>query len=240
MPNDDEKIESLGCGIRIITTKNHKFGMDAVLLSNYVRIKKNSKVCELGTGNGIIPLLWCREYRNFKVDAIEIQQEAAKIAKRSVENSGLADIINIINDDFITTTALGSESYDIVVCNPPYKKTGTGPLSESESSRIANHEHHTTLEDVIRTASRLLKYGGSFYLCHRPERLADIFDIMRQNRIEPKRLKLVQQRANTKAMLLLCEGKKQGKPGLLTDPVLIVEDNSEYSAAMKEIYLKFK
>jgi tRNA1(Val) A37 N6-methylase TrmN6 len=127
-----------------------------------------------------------------------------------------------------------------VVCNPPYKKTGTGPLCENEASKIANHEHYTTLEDVIKTASRLLKYGGSFYMCHRPERLADIFEIMRQNRIEPKRLQLVQQRANTKAMLLLCEGKKQAKAGLITNPVLIVEDNGEYSAEMKEIYLKFK
>lgn len=240
MLNENEKIESLGCGISIITTKNHKFGMDAVLLSNYTRIKKNSRVCEFGTGNGIIPLLWCREYHNFKVDAIEIQSEAAQIAKRSAQICGLSDIINIINDDFKTTTDLISDSYDIVVCNPPYKKIGTGPLSASEALKIANHEHYTTLEDVIKTASRLLKYSGSFYMCHRPERLADIFDIMRQNYIEPKRLRLVQQRANTRAMLLLCEGKKQAKVGLITDPVLIVEDNGEYSAEMKEIYLKFK
>jgi tRNA1Val (adenine37-N6)-methyltransferase len=240
MQNDNEKIESLGCGINIITTKNHKFGMDAVLLSKFTRIKKDSRVCELGTGNGIIPLLWCREYRNFTVDAVEIQPEAAQIARRSAENCGLSDIINIINDDFKTTTVLKSENYNIVVCNPPYKKIGTGPISENDALKIANHEQHTTLEDVIKTASRLLKYGGSFYMCHRPERLADIFDLMRQNRIEPKRLRLVQQRANTKAMLILCEGKKQAKAGLITDPVLIVEDNGEYSAEMKEIYLKFK
>jgi Predicted O-methyltransferase len=130
-------------------------------------------------------------------------------------------------------------AYDLAACNPPYKKAGTGAVSREDAARLARHESLCTLGEVVACGARLLKNGGRLCLCHRPERLAELVVLMQQFGIEPKRLRFVQQRADTRPWLILIEGKKGGRPGLCAEPVLIVEDeNGGYSREMREIYQK--
>lgn len=240
---DDEKLLSLGGGISIYTSKNHTFGHDAVLLANFAKFKSGAKICDFGTGCGIITLLFCRDkiytQKKIKIDAVEIQEEAAELTKKSVKFNNLNDIINIISDDFLSCD-LKKEYYDLIVCNPPYKKSGTGKISVSDSKKTARHENITNLESIIRRAFMLLKNGGSFCVCLRPERLAELLCLMHDNRIEPKRLRFVQQKNKNAAWLLLCEGKKNANPGLIIEPTLVLETVDGFlTDELKNIYGEF-
>lgn len=218
--------ESLGKGARVAVTPAYGFGADALLLARFASPRAGERVVDLGTGCGILPLLFLRSPAVPWVTGLEIQPEAAALARLSVEHSGFADRAEIVVGDW-DCPPLAPESYRLAVCNPPYFPPGSGGVSASPAVRLARHETPGALEKAARAASRLLQPGGRFCLCHRPERLADVLAALRGAGLEPKRLRPVQQREGRAPWLVLAEGKKGGKPGLsweaawcMDDPVL--------------------
>jgi len=232
---ENERLEELRGGVRAIVCDEYTFGADAVLLASFVAPSAGQKLCELGTGCGVIPLLWCRNGARFAIDAFELQPQAAGIARRAAALNGI-DCISIINADMRAIDSVYNNSYDVVVCNPPYKPNGTGARSKSTSALLARHEVGCTLEDVISAAQKLLCGKGRLCLCHRPERLADIITLMRKYHIEPKRLRFVQQNVKKRPWLVLIEGKKSARPSLEVMPALLVEENGEMTTEMCRIY----
>ena len=238
-----EKLEPLGSGIRVIVSPNHAFGTDTVLLAFFSAPKKNDQACELGTGCGAIPLIWSRDQKPAHVTAVDIQEEACSMLQRSVELNRLQDRIQVLHSDLLELQGKVSfSSFDMVVCNPPYKAAGTGLVNPEQAHRIARHESACTMEDIIRVASRLLNFSGRFCMCQRPERLCDVMSLMRQYDIEPKRLRFVQQRAAKPPKLFLIEGRRGGKPnGLVVEPTLLIEkDDKSLSEEMIAIYGAYK
>ena len=241
--NPGEKLEPLGGGLQIIVSDEHKFWTDTVLLADFASPKKNDLACELGTGCGAIPLIWCRNGYSRHTDAVEIQQNACSMLRRSLELCSMQDKVSVINADLRTLKGrLVSGGYDIVVCNPPYKAPGAGIKSSGASQLVARHETECTMEDIVCTASDLLRFGGRLCMCQRPERLTDLMTFMRQYDIEPKRLRLVQQRPSKAPKLFLIEGRRGGRPGgLVIDPVLFIEGaDGGFSEEMLEIYGEYK
>jgi tRNA1(Val) A37 N6-methylase TrmN6 len=208
------------------------------LLSDFSKPLKNKKVIELGTGIGAIPLLWCKENPPKHITAVEIQREAYDLFVKSINFNNLSKIITPINSDFLhLDKKVKFSSYDVVVCNPPYRELGTGKLSKANEMQIANHEIEATLKNIISTAKRLLVFGGKFYLCQRPQRICDVIFEMRNQNLEPKVLRFVHFKKDKAPKLFLIEGKYGGKPGMLVKPPLIIKDeNDNYSKDMKQIY----
>ncbi|WKY45258.1 tRNA1(Val) (adenine(37)-N6)-methyltransferase [Eubacteriaceae bacterium ES2] len=238
----DERLEDLSIkGLKIIQNpKYFCFGMDAVLLSWFVskEEKSNLKILDLGTGTGIIPLLIYAKSDNCRIDGLEIQPDLVVMAKRSVQLNRLEDNIRIIQGDLRNLTdEVEPNSYDVVVSNPPYMRGNSGLKNEHQTRTISRHEVSCTLEDVIRSAKRLLKDHGHLYLVHRPERLNDIFFLLRQYKMEVKLLQMVHSKSDKEANLVLIEGRKSGKPGLLVKPPLIIyNEEGQYTEELKRIY----
>lgn len=236
-----EKAETLGGGISIYVSREYRFGTDAFLLADFSRVKKGEKTCDLCSGCGIVGLLWQRgqESRPAYTYCVELQPQAAALIARSVEASGLIGQVFPVEKDLraLENRDIQMGSLDLCACNPPYKAAGRGLLSHDAQRSLARHERGGLLEDICRTAARLLRYGGRFCLCQRPERLCDIFLAMRENGMEPKRLRLVQKRPDTAPWLALIEGRRGGRPFLTVEPPLIVQDEAGgFSAEMQRIY----
>lgn len=238
--NEDEKIEDLQCnGLKIIQNKKwFCFGMDAVLLTNYCDIKNNSKIVDLGTGTGIIPILLSGKKNYSKAYAVEIQEEVAEMARRSVELNNLQDKIEILNIDLNDAGKyLEPNSFDAVISNPPYKLSNSGIVNPTDKKAISRHEIKCSLEDVIKTAAMLLKQYGRFYMVHRPDRLADIICLLRKYRLEPKQIRFVHPRAAEKPNMVLIRASKNGNPELKFDPPLYIYNNEDkYTKDVYEIY----
>ena len=215
---ENERIDDLEFkGLKIIQNeKGFCFGMDSILLSDFAKkIKSKSKVVDLGTGTGIIPILLTGKTDAEKIYGIEIQKEVAQMAKRSVELNKLEEKIEIINENILNLkNILKKGSIDVIVTNPPYKKANTGIVNEENKKLISRHEITATLDDFIEMSSYLLKDFGEFYMVHRPERLVDILNIMRAKKIEPKKIRMVNPNINKKSNLVLIKGVKCGKPFL--------------------------
>ena len=238
--NENEKIEDLQCrGLKIIQNKKwFCFGMDAVLLTNYCDIKNNSTVVDLGTGTGIIPILLSGKRNYSKVYGLEIQPEVAEMAERSVKLNDLQEKIEILNIDLKNALDyLKANSFDAVISNPPYKLYNSGIINPEDKKAISRHEIKSTLEDVISTASQLLKQYGRFYMVHRPDRLADIMCLLRKYRLEPKQIRFVHPKAAAKPNMILIRASKNGNPELKFDPPLyIYDDDGNYTKDVYEIY----
>ena len=240
---EGEKTEPLGSGRSVIVSAEHSFGTDTVLLANFSRPRKNDKACELGTGCGAIPLIWSRNNVPAHVTAVDIQPEACSMLERSVQLNGLEDRITVLQSDLCDLKGkVEFSSYDLVVCNPPYKAAGTGIVNPEEPHKIARHETLCTMDDIVYAASRLLNFSGRLCMCQRPERLSDMICAMRNFRIEPKRLRFVQQRLSKAPKLFLIEGRRGGNPnGLIVEPTLFIEKEvGELSDEMIEIYGAYK
>lgn len=240
---ENEKLEPLGGGVRIIVSDEHKFWTDTVLLANFSMPKKTDKVCDLGSGCGPIPLIWLRSGCPAFVTAVEIQENACYMLKRSLELNDLSGKAEVICSDLRDLPGkVQLSSYDAVVCNPPYKAIGSGIKSSGKAHLIARHESMCTINDIAAAAKSLLRFSGRFFICQRPERLCDVLEAMRENDIEPKRLRFVQQRNAKAPKLFLVEGRRGGKPGgLIVEPVLFIEDeNGNFSHEMIEIYGQYK
>ena len=236
-------LEPLGNSISIYVTDSYHFSTDTILLANFSKPNSKKKCVELGTGCGTIPLLWCRENKNLEIAAVEIQENACQLAKKSVEYNNLNQNIEIIHSDLKELKGkLPFGYYDVVVCNPPYKIGGGGIQNPTDANRIARHETECTLDDICQAAASLLQFGGKFCICQRPERLADVMESMRKFSIEPKTLRLVQQRTSKAPKLFLLEGRRGGKRGFLNVlPTLLIEnDNGEFSEEMMNIYGSYK
>ncbi len=239
--NDKLALQPLGGGVQIYTNNVHKFGTDAILLANFAAVRINDVACDLGTGCGIIPLLWCRGSAPKRIVAVDIQRDAAALVKSSVELNGLGGRISPLCADLNALPGEMAGSFTLVTMNPPYKRLSDGVISPEDGRAIARHEIKCNLDGIIKAAARLLKPSGRLCMCHRPERLADLLCAMRAHGIEPKRLCTVSQRANSAPSLVLCEGRKGGAVGMTVDAPLIIETESGgYTAKMKEIYAEFE
>jgi len=217
-----EKIEPLGNSLRIVVSESHTFGTDAILLANFASVKRKDKACDMGTGCGIIPLIWCKGETK-EITAIDIQPAAIEQLKKSIEMNSLEGKITPVNCDLRSLKGvLEAGSYDLVTMNPPYKPVGTGIESISEAERIARHEVTCTVDDAVAAAAKLLKFGGRFCMCHRPERLCDIIVAMRQGGLEVKRIRFVTQRADTAPWLVLVEGKRGSKSSVTIEKNLVM------------------
>lgn len=241
---DGERLDDLQAGgLQIIQSDEvFSFSLDAVLLAHYVSLKRRDRVIDLGTGNGVIPLLLTTRDgggpRTGEIVALEIQERLAEMAERSVRGNGLQETIKVVGGDTRQATKMfGHESFDLVVCNPPYRPAGIGDQSLNEHVKIAKHEITCTLEQAIEAAAGLCKYNGKVAFVHRPDRLADIFTLMRGHKLEPKRMLLVHPKLDKRPNILLVEAIKGGKPELRIDPPLIVHnEDGSYSQAIQDIY----
>lgn len=223
----DETLENLQLnGLYILQKKeSFRFGMDAVLLSNFVTAKKDANILDLGTGTGILPVLLAVKTEAKSITGLEISPEAVDMAKRSVEGNGLSEKIKIVRGDIREARNIfGTGKYDVVVTNPPYTKVGSGLVNPTDSKAIARHEIYCTLEDVLQSAAVMLKPQGRFFMVHRPDRLTDIFEGMRKVKLEPKTLRMVIPREGSPPSLILIHGLKNGNPGLNILPNLIIHD----------------
>ena len=219
------------------------FGIDAVLLSDFSRnIKKGSKVIDLGTGTAILPILLSAKTEAEKIVGVEVQKGIAEMAQRSVLLNNLENKVEIVNENIKSVTEKFSEGYfDVVVTNPPYKKLETGLTNENKIKYISRHEIEANLEDFISVSARLLKNNGSLYMVHRPERLADIFFLLRKYKLEPKALKCVQSYIDKPPKLILIKAVKNAKPFLkIEKPIYVYNSKGEYTEEILEIYHKTK
>lgn len=240
---ENERIDDLQYkGLKIIqNTKDFCFGIDSVILSDFAKnIKKGSKVVDLGTGTGIIGLLLCKKTEIKEIVGVEIQKEVAEMANRSIKLNKLEDKFKILNTDInkiFEDKLLEKNKFDVVVMNPPYKEKGTGKINEVDSKIISRHEVKATLSDFIKMASNLLKDKGEIYIVHKPERMPDIIQKMRENKIEPKEIKTVYSNKKTEASLILIKGIKGAKKFFkILEPLYIYEENGEYTKEIKESY----
>lgn len=228
-------------GLKIIQKKSgFRFGADACLLADFARagIRKNDKVADLGTGTGIIPVLLAAKTRAAVIKGLEIQEDIAEMAARSVLLNDLGDRVEIICGDIRQSVSLlGKSIFNAVVSNPPYIKNECGIKCAFDEMAIARQEIACSLEDVVRNASLLLKEGGAFYLVHKPLRLADIICLMRKYRLEPKLMRFVQPFPSKKANLVMLKGVKGGNPELrIIEPLYMYNEDGSYSEEINKIY----
>lgn len=226
-------------GYRIIQNENgFCFGMDAVLLSGFARVKKGEQALDLGTGTGIIPILLEAKTEGEHFTGLEIQETSADMAGRSVRLNDLDQKVSIVKGDIKEATDLfGKASFDVVTSNPPYMTGQHGLVNPDMPKAIARHEILCTLEDVISQASALLKENGRFYMVHRPFRLAEIMVIMNRYRLEPKRMKLVYPFADKEPNMVLIEGLKGGRPRITVEkPLIVYQKPGVYTDEIYDIY----
>ena len=236
---ENERIDDLQTkGFRIIqNSKGFCFGIDAVLLANYVSLKKNAKVVDFGTGTGIIPILIAAKSTTSKIEALEIQVEAADMARRSVVLNNLEERINVLNIDLkLADKYLKINSFDVVTTNPPYMHAN-GIVNMEEAKTISRHEVKCKLEDVVKMAAKLLKHNGKFYMIHRPQRIVDIILYCRKYKLEPKKLQFIQPTREKKPNLLIVECTKAARPEVIVlDPLIIYDEDRNYTKNVVNMY----
>ncbi|MCD8249468.1 MAG: tRNA1(Val) (adenine(37)-N6)-methyltransferase [Lachnospiraceae bacterium] len=216
------------------------FGMDAVLLSAFTRVRRGEQVVDLGTGTGIIPILLAARTEGTQFTGLEIQKESADMARRSVRLNDLEERIQIVDGDIREADHIfGAACCQVVVSNPPYMIAEHGLLNEDGPLAIARHEILCTLEDVVAQAARLLKPGGRFYLVHRPFRLSQIMTTLSAHRLEPKRMRLVYPFIDKDPNMVLIEAVDGGRPGLTVEkPLIVYRGQGKYTDEIYEIYGK--
>lgn len=237
---ENERIDDLQKnGYKIIQNpQKFCFGMDAVLLSGFVKANEGSRVLDLGTGTGIIPILLEAKTKAAHLTGLEIQEESADMARRSVKLNGLEDKIEIVTGDIKEASALFAPSgFDVITCNPPYMIGNHGLANPEMPKAIARHEILCTLEDVVKNAAALLKPGGSFFMVHRPFRLAEIINVMTQYKLEPKRMQLVYPYADKEPNMVLIEGIRGARPRMKVEkPLIIFKAPNVYTDEICERY----
>ncbi|WP_099353534.1 tRNA1(Val) (adenine(37)-N6)-methyltransferase [Fredinandcohnia onubensis] len=237
---DDERLDHLLAeNLRIIQSPSvFAFSLDTVLLARFVYVPiQKGKIIDLCTGNGVIPLLLSRRSKA-EITGVEIQERIYDMAKRNIEYNELSTQLSVIHGDIKDMPdQLGRGKFDVVTCNPPYFPTPKADeMNQNEYIRIARHEIYCTLEDVVRVSSQLVKQGGKVAFVHRPGRLMDILTLMRQYRIEPKRLQFVHPRLGKEANTILVEGIKFGNADLkILPPLYIYNEQNEYTKEIRKI-----
>lgn len=242
MASREERTEALGKNLKIYVSDAHIFTSDAIVLADFCAPRHKDKCCDLGTGNGIIPLLWLRDFEPKEITGVEISDSAIALLNKTLNENNIEDKITPVHCDLRSLKGvLQNEYYDLVSINPPYKKVGTGIVNEGEDYKNARHEFTCTLEDAAKAASFLLKFGGRFCICQRPERLPDIFASMRKFKIEPKSMREVIQRIGKEPNLVMVEGKKGSAPGFrIREPLILENENGDYSAEAEKLFYAYK
>ena len=214
-------LEKISDNIGVYISADHRFGTDAALLAEFSAPRKSDNAVDLGTGCGIIPMLWCRDFSFASATGVEISSAAAELAQQSAAEFSDGRVNIICGDIRKIEDHLPREKFSLVSCNPPYFKKGSG-MERAGEKGVARHDGECSMEDVAKAADYLLKYGGRLCVCQRPERLCDVFWALRKHGIEPKVLQNVAKNTETDPWLCLVEAKKGGKPGLKILPTKIV------------------
>lgn len=226
-------------GYRIIQNpEKFCFGMDAVLLSGFAKVKAGEKALDLGTGTGIIPILLRGKTKGRDFTGLEIQEESADMARRSVELNDLQDSVSIVRGDIREAAAIfGAASFDVVTSNPPYMTHSHGLVNPELPKAIARHEILCSFEDVARETARVLRPGGRFYLVHRPFRLAEIMMTLGKYGLEPKRMRLVYPYIDREPNMVLLEASRGGRPRMTVEkPLIVYREPGVYMDEIYEIY----
>lgn len=237
---ENERIDELQRnGYQIIQNpEKFCFGMDAVLLSGFARAKEGSLVLDMGTGTGIIPILMEAKTKAAHLTGLEIQEESADMARRSVLLNDLSDKIEIVSGDIKEAGKLfGAASFDVVTSNPPYMIGNHGLTNPDAPKAIARHEILCTLDDVISQAAKVLKPGGHFYMVHRPFRLAEIMTTLSQYKLEPKRMQLVYPYVDKEPNMVLIEAVRGGRSRMTVEkPLIVYKEPGVYTDEIYEVY----
>lgn len=214
------------------------FGMDAVLLSGFCEVKEKERVLDLGTGTGIIPILLEAKTKGKEFIGLEIQEESADMARRSVSYNHLEERVSIVTGDIKEASKIfGGSSFDVITTNPPYMIGQHGLKNASEAKTIARHEVLCTLDDIMRESAKLLKPKGRFYMVHRPFRLAEIMVTMKKYNIEPKRMQLVYPFVDKEPNMVLIEGLRDGNPRMTVEkPLIVYKEQNIYTDEIISIY----
>lgn len=235
-----ERWEALAPGGLRFVYGNGQFppGLDSFLLSSVPRLKPGLRVCDLGCGTGLVSLLLLQRQRELAVTGLDIQPEAVRLGNLAAAENGLTDRLSFLRSD-LRENVLPAGSFDLAVCNPPYFPPSVGLPPKEAARRTARTEETCTLEDVCRAVARLLRWGGSFCLVHKPERLTDLLCALRQAGLEPKRLRFAAVRPEKAPSLVLAEARRGGKPGLTAEPPLILENpDGSPTAELDRIYFR--
>ncbi|MGO5161095.1 MULTISPECIES: tRNA1(Val) (adenine(37)-N6)-methyltransferase [unclassified Bilifractor] len=234
-----EHLDDLQNGFFIIQgQKSFRYGIDAVLLSGYAKVKPGERVLDLGTGTGILPILLAAKTPGRSFTGLEIQKESADMAGRSVALNHLNDRISIVQGDIREAVSIfGAASFDVVVSNPPYMIGRHGLTNPDPAVAIARHEILCSFRDIAEQTSRVLTDRGRFYLIHRPFRLAEIMCTLKEYRLEPKRMRLVYPFADKEPNMVLLEACKNGNPRIRVEkPLIVYERPGVYTREIREIY----
>ncbi len=226
-------------GYKIIQHKEKFcFGMDAVLLSGFARVLENETVLDLGTGTGIIPILLEAKTLGAHFTGLEVQEQSADMARRSVMINGLESKIDIVTGDIKEVDKIFKKaSFDVVISNPPYMNDNHGIKNPNLPKAIARHEILCTLDDVVKSAMVMLRPGGRFYMVHRPHRLSEIIVKLKEYRLEPKRIKFVHPFAEKEANMVLIESVRGGKSMIKVEsPLIVYESEGCYTEEIHRIY----
>lgn len=242
---ENERIDDLELNnLKIIQNqKGFCYGIDSVLLSDFAKkIPNNAKVLDLGTGTGILGILLCGKTNLDKIYGVEIQEEVSKMAQKSILLNNLSERFEIINDNIKNlNNYFENDSFDVIISNPPYKKDNSGIKNESETKLISRHEITANLEDFISVSSKMVKSNCSLYMVHRPERLSDLFFLLKKYKLEPKKLRTVQSYFDSKPKLILVKATKNAKSFLnIEKPLIIYNKDGTYTNEVLEIYGKQK
>ena len=236
----DERLDDLERnGYKIIQNPNKFcFGMDAVLLSGFAQVKKGETVLDMGTGTGIIPILLEAKTEGKHFTGLEIQEESADMARRSVAYNHLEERIDIVTGDIKTASDLFQKaSFDVITSNPPYMTNSHGIKNPEAPKAIARHEVLCTFDDLAREASRLLRPGGRFYLIHRPFRLVEIFQTLTAYKLEPKRMQLVHPFIDKEPNMVMIEAVRGGKSMIkIEEPLIVYKEPGVYHDVIYDIY----
>lgn len=228
--------EKLSEKLHICVSEEHGFGTDAFLLTHFSEYKAKDTACDLGTGCGIIPMIMQRKNPPAVTYAVDIQKQAIDQLNISLEKSGVDTIVPVCADLKVLWEGAPLGKCSLVTCNPPYKAAKAGIESELDAHKIARHEILCNINDVCAAAEKLLKFGGRLCICNRPERLADVISAMKNNNIEPKRLRFVSKNPSTAPWLFLIEGKKGSKPFMKIMPQLYIWNENGYTDEVQAIY----
>lgn len=236
---ENERVDDLQNGCYVIQDREKFcFGMDAVLLSGFTKVKEGEKVLDMCTGTGIIPILLSAKTKGKNFTGIEIQEDCAQMAERSVKYNGLEDRIQIIQGDIKEAVSIfGAASFHVVTCNPPYMIGQHGLTNPHMPKAIARHEILCTLEDVVSQASKLLGDRGRFYMVHRPFRLTEIMQVLTKYKLEPKRMQLVYPYIDREPNMVLIEALKGGNSRITVErPLIVYEKPGAYTKDILEMY----
>ena len=241
---ENERIDDLQLNnLKLIQKKDgFCFGIDSVLLADFAKkIKNNSTIIDFGTGTGIIPILLSAKIKAQHMIGIEIQEDIAEMAIRSVKLNGLENTISIIKEDIRNTDKILEtvKPVDVIVTNPPYMKNNSGLKNENKIKQISRHEIECNIEDIARAAKKILKENGSIYMVHRPDRLVDIMEIFRKYKIEVKELRMVHSKESKDANLILIKAVKNANPFLkIHNPLYVYKNDGTYTEEILKIYNK--